>query len=150
MFDFSYLGIIHGDFNEQNILVKRSQDGTVEIAGILDFQDAVYGARVYDVAIYMMYMMITGDNPMDIGGHCLRGYTDTWKLSKQELDVLHCCVAGRFVTSLVLGLYNYSLNDDPYLLVTQKNGWKVCMELWSRPSEELLSYWLSDKFDKRQ
>lgn len=131
--------------NEQNLLVEKSADGDCNVIGILDFQDAGYGCKVYDIAICIMYMMTISDNPMDTGGYCLQGFLGKQQLSQSELDVLYYGVVGRFVTSLVLGLYSYETTKDPYTLVTQRS-WGVLEHLWELPHEQVLKYWLSDKF----
>ena len=93
----------------------------------------------------MMYLMVLVDKPLDIAGYCLQGFLKKYKLSEVELEVLYYCVAARFVVSLVLGLYYYSISKDPYNLITQK-GWKQFQELWETPAEDALKYWLSEKF----
>ena len=134
-------GIIHRDISEQNILVKRSGDNW-EIAGLIDFEDATYDLKVYEISICMMYMMSNSDNPMDIGGHCLQGFVKKRKLSQSELDMLYYCVCAHFMRSLIAGLYNYSVTKDPYKLVSQKS-WKALKLLWDLPAQKALQIWLS-------
>ena len=50
----SETGYIHGDFNEQNIIVD-SLSG--DIRGLIDFGDSQKNPLVYDLAIAVMYMM---------------------------------------------------------------------------------------------
>ena len=47
------VGYIHGDFNEQNIIV----DSRGDIHGVIDFGDSQKNPLVYDIAIAIMYMM---------------------------------------------------------------------------------------------
>lgn len=138
-------GLIHYDVSEQNLLVGETKDGQKEIVGILDFQDVSPGHKVYDIGNCMMYIMTVAENPIDIAGYCLQGFLKNRQLSQPELDVLYYCVAARFVVSLVLGLYYYSVSQDPYCIVTQKS-WKVFKKLWEMSAETVLQYWLSDKF----
>ena len=49
----SEVGYIHGDFNEQNIIV----DAQDNILGVIDFGDSQKNPLVYDIAIAIMYMM---------------------------------------------------------------------------------------------
>lgn len=143
---FVVLVAIHSDFNEQNILIKQSADGEWDLAGVLDFQDSNNGLKVYDIAIYIMYMMTLHEDPIDIAGYCLQGFIRDKQLTQTELDVLYICIASRLVQSVVLGLHYYQLHKDPYLLVTQVSGWKALRALWSKPDSEIVSYWLSEKF----
>lgn len=142
-FNFTIAGPIHADFNEQNILVKRSDEST-DIIGVIDFQDSDFNCKVFDVSTYIMYMMAAnkGDDAIEIGGYCLRGFMDNRELSQAELDVVYYGVAARFVMSLVLGLHYYNERKDPYLLLTQ-GGWVHLEKLWKIPSKELLRCWLS-------
>merc|ERR1711892_956980 len=51
-------GIIHGDFNEQNILCQKNEaTGEYEISSVIDFGDSQYNPLIYEVSIAIMYMM---------------------------------------------------------------------------------------------
>ena len=52
------IGIIHGDFNEQNILCNKDVTGEWYVCAVLDFGDAHYSAYVFELAITMCYMMM--------------------------------------------------------------------------------------------
>ena len=142
-----FLVLIHYDVHEMNLIVNKSQGDNWEIVGIIDFEDTTYGYKVYDIGNYIMYMMSIADNSMDIGGYCLQGFMQNCKLSQDELDLLYYCVCARFVVSLVMGLYYYSITKDPYILVSQR-GWGVFKKLWSLPAQEVLAHWTSEKFQK--
>ena len=75
-------GYIHGDLNEHNILVHSIHKSgpthdamSLEMSGILDFQDAKLSHPMYDLAIAITYTMLvaTTFDPMEIGGHVLAG-----------------------------------------------------------------------------
>lgn len=138
-----FTGTVHNDFSEQNLLVKKSATGCAELAGILDFQDVHHNCKVYDVAIYMMYMMTVCESPIEVARSCLQGFLEKGKLTQPELDVLYYCVAARFAQSLVLGLYNYAMTQNPYCVVTQKLGWKAIRKMWALPSQEVTKLWVS-------
>lgn len=80
-------GMIHGDFNEQNILLEKNEGGKWVIKAILDFGDSHYDCYLYEVAITMAYMMLHAKN-LDAGGFVLAGYEARRVLTKQELDLL--------------------------------------------------------------
>lgn len=138
-------GPIHSDFNEQNILVsQKSGSSDYEIAGILDFGDANYGYKVFDIAVYMMYMMTLTSSTMDfgeVGKYCLQGYLQHQTLSDLEYEVLFNCIMGRFLQSLVMGAFYYSLHKDEYLLTTQKPGWKAVEILISASPTDWIKKW---------
>ncbi|CAH1796024.1 unnamed protein product [Owenia fusiformis] len=143
-------GTIHGDYNEQNLLVTPSSlkpDTPVkeyDVCGVLDFQDAAFSYFVFDVAIGICYLMIECQNvdPLDVGGHFLAGYLSEMSLNESEFEVLKICVASRFAQSLVMGAYSYSLDPgNEYLLVTQENGWKKLKILWPVSQDALYTRW---------
>jgi hydroxylysine kinase len=143
-------GVIHGDFNEQNILVQCEDDSKEEkyhvyhISGIIDFGDSHESYLVFEVAIAIMYMMVESHvvAPLLVGGHVLAGYLSEIKLNPYERQALKTLVAGRFAQSLTMG--EYTISQDPtneYVMVTAKNGWPRLQQLWDTPKEELYAKW---------
>ena len=50
--------IIHGDFNEQNILCRQdAASGEDEIFSVIDFGDSQRNPLLYELGITIMYMM---------------------------------------------------------------------------------------------
>lgn len=143
LFFFLYIVPIHSDFNEQNLLVERHETGGLDIVGILDFQDSCYAKRSFDIAIFIAYMMIfyKGDK-LNIGGYCLKGFLKKQSMTEVELRMVYYAITGRLVQTLIMGAYNYSIHQDPYLLVTQ-NGWPALRVLWSKPADEVVKTWMS-------
>ncbi|KAK7108230.1 hydroxylysine kinase-like [Littorina saxatilis] len=153
-------GFIHGDPNEQNILVKRNADVTGSdsdeyvIAGVLDFQDAARTHPLYDLGMLVAYTMLQAKtfDPLEVGGHILAGYRSVLDLPELELSLLRVTVAGRLVQSLVLGAYNHSLDPtNEYLLTTAQRGWHVLHALWDTPADSLHQMWanIQQSYDKK-
>ena len=73
------VGVIHGDYNEQNIIVRdveeRDEMDGYKISGIIDFGDMQRSCYVFEVAITIMYMMVESKivDPLEVGGHVLAG-----------------------------------------------------------------------------
>ncbi|XP_042219208.1 hydroxylysine kinase-like isoform X2 [Homarus americanus] len=139
-------GMIHGDFNEQNILVNSEphDSTTFHINGLLDFGDVQHGCYVFELAIAIMYQMIevTCMPPIEYGGHIIAGYLTQRTISEDEWNILKECVAARFAQSLVMGAYSYE--QDPgneYLLVTAAKGWDILANFWKTPKEEIINQW---------
>ncbi|XP_044745365.1 hydroxylysine kinase [Coccinella septempunctata] len=134
-------GIIHGDVNEQNILVEQ-RDGHWHVKGILDFGDSHEGCLLYDVAVTMTYLIIEARN-IDYGGYVLRGYNDVRKLSHEELKLLKICICARFCQSLVMGAFTISRDpNNTYVMRTSIAGWSILEELWNLPDHEILERWM--------
>lgn len=147
-----FLGVIHGDYNEQNIVVKPTEatkdlpesERDYCVAGVIDFGDMNESYYIFEVAIAIMYMMVESKvvDPMLAGGHLLAGYLLQRSLNVTEWEVLKTCVAARYCQSLVMGAYTYSLDPgNEYLLVTAANGWPQLERLWNTPTEQLYASW---------
>ncbi|XP_013404836.2 hydroxylysine kinase [Lingula anatina] len=142
-------GIVHGDFNEQNILTRKRQtedevEVTYNVCGVIDVGDSHYGCYAFEVAIGMAYMMIESKviDPLLAGGHFLAGYLQVRQLTSKEMDVLWICVAARLAQSLTYGWDGY-LKDkrNTYLLVTQESGWRIMDKLWATSKADLNTKW---------
>lgn len=139
-------GIIHGDYNEQNILVRpiSQNSNEYEIFSVIDFGDSQKNPIVFELGITIMYMMTKCSviDPNDAGGHVLAGYETIRKLPPLEMKVLRLCVAARYAQSLVMGAYSHQ--QDPandYVLITAATGWKNLTHFWEVPQETLYQKW---------
>ncbi|KAJ8963239.1 hypothetical protein NQ318_018705 [Aromia moschata] len=133
-------GLIHGDFNEQNIIVDKEGDDW-SIKAVIDFGDCHVACYLYEIAITMTYMILQAKD-LGAGGHVLAGYSSVRKLPDKEFSLLKVCVAARLCQSLVVGAYT-NLQDpkNSYVLVTAAHGWKLLEDLWREPEENLLARW---------
>ncbi|CAG0893626.1 unnamed protein product [Cyprideis torosa] len=98
-------GIIHGDYNEQNILVvEGSTESQYTVNGLIDFGDSHYSCRLFDYAIGIAYMTIECGTmeQLEAGGHFLAGYLCNREIPLLEWRLLPTAVAGRLSQSLVL------------------------------------------------
>jgi len=135
-------GIIHGDFNEQNILVTETAKGNeFKVSGVIDFGDTSLSYYVFELAIAMAYMMIESKE-LSTGGLVIAGYGMIRNIPENERKVLKVCVAARLCQSLVLGAYSHSLDpENSYLLLTQEAGWDLLRRLWAEPDKNLEELW---------
>jgi len=140
-----FLGVIHGDFNEQNVIVRHGSESTdVTVVGAIDFGDAEQGPYVYELAIAIMYCMLQSRvvDPLDVGGHLVAGYLSRRQraLTNAERTALWPCVAARFSQSLTLGAYTYSIDpSNVHVLGTAKRGWTLLRQMWENTSGEQLN-----------
>lgn len=81
-------GLIHGDFNEHNILATRNElTKQYYVSAILDFGDTSLSYYLFEVAIAMTYMMLTSRN-LKAGGLLLAGYESVRPMPKEEKRLL--------------------------------------------------------------
>ncbi|CAK9800193.1 Hydroxylysine kinase [Anthophora plagiata] len=131
-------GMIHGDLNEQNLVM--SSNGR-EIAAVIDFGDAHRTCLIFELAITLCYMILQADD-IEMGKHVIEGYQDIRKLTDLEKRILKVTVCARICQSLVMGAYSH-LHDpqNEYLLVTQKSGWTLLKKLWPLNQDDVLRNW---------
>jgi len=150
-------GTIHGDFNEQNILVEKEQEAgnnNYRVCGVIDFGDTNEAAYVFELAVAVMYLMLKYPemDPNLAGAHIIAGYSKHRDVTEEELSILPVIVACRFCQSLVIGEHKFA--DDPtneYVLDTAKcGGWEVLQDFWSQPKQELIQKWkeIIDSYEK--
>eukprot|EP00096_Caligus_rogercresseyi_P004451 TRINITY_DN18718_c0_g1_i1.p1 TRINITY_DN18718_c0_g1~~TRINITY_DN18718_c0_g1_i1.p1 ORF type:complete len:353 (+),score=30.81 TRINITY_DN18718_c0_g1_i1:106-1059(+) len=130
-------GIIHGDFNEQNVLLNKDN----QICGLIDFGDVHEAPLIFELALTIMYAMTKSNviPPNEVGGHVIAGYLRHRRLSDMERKILKVSVAGRYAQSLVLGAYShekYPTND--YLVVTANTGWNTLKAFWEDSNTDQL------------
>ncbi|XP_017889035.1 hydroxylysine kinase [Ceratina calcarata] len=131
-------GMIHGDLNEQNLVV--SSNGR-EIAAVIDFGDSHRTSLIFELAITLCYMILqAGDIAM--GKHVIEGYQDIRKLTEPEKKILKTTVCARLCQSLVMGAYSHLYDpQNDYLLSTQKSGWTLLKKLWPLSQDAILRNW---------
>ncbi|XP_069837871.1 hydroxylysine kinase [Dendropsophus ebraccatus] len=141
--------INHGDLNDHNLLLEKiskskgNSRNQYSISGILDFGDMSHGYYVFEVAITIMYMMIESTDPLPVGGYVLAGYESVVPLTKEEKDALFTLVCCRFAQSLVMARYSVLLcpQNEEYLMITAKTGWKHLMTLLDMGKEAVEKIW---------
>lgn len=135
-------GLIHGDYNENNIIVKKINEKEYKIHGVIDFGDVNYSFIIFDLAIAITYMLIHSGN-ITTGKYVLSGYKSVRKdITIAEKNILNICVQARLCQSLVNGAFAFS--QDPgneYLLSSQKTGWIILEQLYNMSNEEVLKIW---------
>ena len=80
------MAMVHNDLNDNNVLVEEV-DGVQKVAGILDFNDALYTVRVAEPAIAGAYAMLRKDHPLNAMGLIIAGYHGVTPLTDGELAV---------------------------------------------------------------
>ncbi|XP_074645219.1 hydroxylysine kinase-like [Tubulanus polymorphus] len=142
--------MIHGDFNEQNILIDTRIDENgvkkLHVAGILDFGDINMAYKVFEVATLMMYctssVAMSHIDFMDVCAQCLAGYLSQVHLNDLEMSMIPLLVASRYAQSLTLGAYTHSLDtSNDYVLATSRRGWDMLRKLRNIPKGDLLRMW---------
>jgi Ser/Thr protein kinase RdoA (MazF antagonist) len=92
--------LVHNDLNPHNIVVDPATCDRV--AGIIDFGDLAFTARVNDLAIAAAYQVADSDDPLAPACELIAAYHAVAALDAAELDVLFDLMATRMVMTIVI------------------------------------------------
>ena len=113
--------ILHGDANEQNVLILPDQPD--KIAGLIDFGEIQYGTQINDLAIMLAYSLLGEDDIQMAANNIIDGYTKEFALEAVEIDILYYLMAMRLVTTITMTSYSAKQQpDNKYILVSQKSA----------------------------
>ena len=142
-------GIIHGDANSYNIILKKDPNGRDQyrMGGIIDFDNCVSSCHIFDLGILLTYAMFRGfesehSNPVEFVSPMLCGYVHAFPFSQEEINSLLYLIMARCCQCVVIG--NYSFKKEPwntYLLTTHEKCWKVLSSLLNTPKLEVDQIW---------
>jgi Ser/Thr protein kinase RdoA (MazF antagonist) len=123
--------IIHGDFNDANILV----DSNFFVSGVIDFGDSVESWRILDLTVAMAYSMLSvyakNGRCISAAAAFLRGYNAVSPITEEERKHLILLIACRLSCSVTLGAYSYQQNpDNKYLLLHSLPAWDALDLIW--------------------
>lgn len=104
-------GVVHGDANDENLLLAPHPEGGWRVAGLLDFGDVVRTATVCEVAIACAYACLGADDPLQVAGPVVAGYHHAHPLSAPELHVLFPLLCLRLCVSVTASAV--AAEEDP-------------------------------------
>jgi len=137
--------VIHGDLNDQNVLVD-AQAG--EVLGVIDFGDMMHTWRINEIAITAAYVAIMlqydraadappPPEPASALTALVQSYAAATPLSEEEWAVLPILISCRIAVSLTVGAYSSSKDpDNEYLKLTLLPGWKALQQMRARSNDE--------------
>ena len=126
--------IIHGDANDYNVLIT-ADPGSRAIAGLIDFGDLMYTARIAELAIAAAYHMMDRVDPVGVGCALVSGYNSVNPLLEEELDVFVELVRARLCTSV--SKCAKAALDEPeneYIRVSERPAWDLLNKLEQLPA----------------
>ncbi|QND50482.1 aminotransferase class III-fold pyridoxal phosphate-dependent enzyme (plasmid) [Phyllobacterium sp. 628] len=120
--------IIHNDANDWNVLVKS--DDPKQVAGLIDFGDALHSVLIAEVAVACAYSILDLEDPIGAAASIAAGFHGEYPLHEQELDLLFDLIAMRLVTSVTLSAQRKEkTGDNPYLAISEAPAWALLRRL---------------------
>jgi hydroxylysine kinase len=114
---------VHNDLNPHNIVVDP--ETLASVAGIIDFGDLTWTARINDLAITAAYQVADIDDPLAPACEMIAAYHAVFPLEPAELDVLFDLIATRMAMTVVISSWRadrYPANRD-YILRNNAAAW---------------------------
>lgn len=131
-------GVIHGDANDYNVLVRDDDDldgHHQQISGLLDFGDMVYSCLVCEPAIAAAYAMLDKQDPLAVAGQVVSGYAGVHPLDEAEIAVLYDLICMRLCMSVCHSAHQQRLEpDNRYLSISERPAWELLHRLAEIPS----------------
>lgn len=125
-------GLIHGDANEHNLLVRRRDDGGdgYDVCGVIDLGDCHAAPRVFEVALNASYMaMASGD--VGTVGDVLAGYCERRPLAAEAIDLLRVREARLHYLCLAVRAFSLSLHSFLFPVCPRSAYVHACARAWS-------------------
>ena len=117
--------VIHGDANDENVLVDGDR-----LVGLVDFGDALENPIVCDLAIAITYGVLAVDAPLDAAAAIVAGYREVRALAPLELEVLFPLVCGRLAVTVSLAAERRTIDPDhPTWFITEDRAWRLIERL---------------------
>lgn len=89
---------IHNDLNGANLLVEPNRPD--EVAGIIDFGDAVHSARVFEVAVAAAHQTFGEHDPIAAAADVVGGYAELEPLTEDEAVALPVLIFARLAVRM--------------------------------------------------
>lgn len=143
-------GIIHGDLNGLNIVLKRRPhtDDGYHVAGFIDFNDCVKTCVVFELGISLAYIMLDNPTPVhcsnvvEFVGPLIGAYNNILPLTAEELDSLYYLVLARCCQTALNGLRSHKVEPtNSYLLTTPRKSWVLIDQLLNTPKSVVDDTW---------
>jgi hydroxylysine kinase len=102
--------VIHNDGNPQNVLV--AVDDPDQIAGIIDFGDAVHAPLVQEIAVAVAYQSLGEPAPFRAALEITRGYHEISPLTVEEVSLVPELVATRLAVTTAITSWRSALHPE--------------------------------------
>ncbi len=110
--------VIHGDLNDDNILLANN-----EVVGVIDAGDAMYSLRIAELAIAAAYMILDQDDPRLVAHDLVAGFSSIVDVTPKEAAVIWPLIKGRLALSVVMSASGP--RDNPHRIKSENLVWDI-------------------------
>ena len=116
-------------------------------AGIIDFGDIMEGKIVFEIAIFMAYIMCKAWNdglePIETARSALKGFESVLPLNEDEKSVLYICVLKRLMLTSCFGHLEKHRGAKEEKLKHLDAVNNLAKELWGKGEKEIFDDWIA-------
>ena len=121
---------------------------TIVVAGIIDFGDIMEGKIVFEIAVFMAYIMCKAWNdglePIETARSALKGFESVLPLNEDEKSVLYICVLKRLMLTSCSGHLEKHRGASEEKLKHLASVNYLANELWNKGEKEIFNNWIAD------
>lgn len=122
-------GVVHQDLNDFNVLVRPDADGGQQVSGVLDVGDALFTARVAEVAIAVAYAMLRKEDPLWAASAVVQGFHSVAPLSEAEIAVIFPLAAARLCVNVGVWTRRTSTSENRYGRDRMRHTWPALRKI---------------------
>ena len=116
--------VIHNDANDYNLLVGDARSQPREVAGVIDFGDALHTCTVFELAIAAAYALLDKPDPLAAAAEVVAGYHEALPIEENEIALLFPLICTRLAVSVTNSAWRKTLEpDDPYITASERAAW---------------------------
>jgi Ser/Thr protein kinase RdoA (MazF antagonist) len=116
---------IHGDAHDENVLVEAGR-----VSGLIDFGDCCHNPTVCELAICLTYLMMRGDEPLQVVRVVSDGYQQLRPLSAAEVDMVYPLVCARLAVSVCVANKRKTIDpDNPNWFGGEGATWRMMRQM---------------------
>lgn len=141
-FSASRAQVIHNDFNPHNVLVSAAD--RQQVAGVIDFGDAIRAPLTQELAIASSYQMSRVGHPLEAAAHIAAAFHAVHPLDDEEIAMLPDLIATRLALYVAITSWRAALHPEnaEYILRNQRPVRANLHRLTRLPSEERISWFI--------
>ena len=110
--------VIHGDLNDDNILLAEG-----DVSGVIDAGDAMHTIRIAELAIAAAYVILDQNDPLSVAHDLIAGFSSVVDVAPEEAEVIWPLIKGRLATSVVMS--SSGPRDNPHRVKSENLVWDI-------------------------